>query len=98
MFLLLNFLNFLSSYKAYFLNDESENDGSESGSAGTCAFPFCFDESVGRVGDSVVRFDDSVGCVRGMKFGVFVPTGIESIGEIVPLVAFIPKGVKTKGS
>ena len=34
------------------LYDVSDHDESDSGSSGTCAFPFHFDESVGRVGDS----------------------------------------------
>ena len=48
----------------YSLDDESDNDGSESRSSGTCAFPFCFEESVDRV-------DNSVGHIRGVGFGVF---------------------------
>ena len=37
------------------VDDKSDDDGSGSGSAGTCTFPFHFDESVGRVGESVDR-------------------------------------------
>ena len=77
---------------------ESENDGSDSGSSGTCTFPLRFDESVGSVGDSVGRVDDFVGCVSGVGSGFFVPIGINSIGDVVPLVVFVPKGVKSKGS
>ena len=32
-----------------------------------------------------------------MGYDVFVPIGIESIGEIVMLVVFVPIGVKYKG-
>ena len=53
------------------LNDESDDDTSDSGSAGTCDFTFHFDESVGRVGDSIGRVDDSVGHVSGMGYGIF---------------------------
>ena len=80
------------------LDGESDNDGYYSGSAGTRAFPFRFYESVGCVGDSVGRVEYSVGCVRGAGFGVFILTGIESVGDVVPLVMFVPKGVESKGS
>ena len=43
-------------------------------SAGTCAFHFCFKDSIGRV-------DFSVGHVRGMSYGIFVTIGIKLIGE-----------------
>ena len=55
--MLLNFLHFLSSYKSYLLNDESDDDGSDSGSSGMCSFP--------------LRFDDPVGRVSGLGYGVF---------------------------
>ena len=61
-------------------------------------FSFFFNESVGHVGDSVGRVDDSVGCVRGVGSGVFVPSGIESIGDVTPLVVLLPKGVESKFS
>ena len=47
--LLLDFLYLLSLEESDLLDDESENDGSDSGYSGTCAFPLSFDESVGRV-------------------------------------------------
>ena len=72
------------------LDDESDNDGYDPGSAGTCAFHLRFEESVGCV-------DDSVGRVHGVGSGVFVPKGIESIGDVVPLVVSIPIGVESKG-
>ena len=78
------------------LDDEYDDDGYDSGSAGTCAFTFCFDESVGRVGDSVGRIDDYVGRVRGVGSGVFVPTGIKLIGDVVPLFTSVPIGVDSK--
>ena len=59
-------------------NDESNNIGYDSGSAGTCALSFCFEYSV-------VCVDSSVGHVSDMGSGVLVPIGIESIGDIVPL-------------
>ena len=61
----------ISFKKLYLLGDNSDNDGSESGSAGTCNFPFRFEESVGRFDNSVSRVDDSVGCVCGVVSGVF---------------------------
>ena len=56
--------------KPDFLDDESDDDGSESGSAGICKFTFCFDEYVGNVDDSVVH-------VHGVGCGVFSPTAVE---------------------
>ena len=85
-------------------DDESEGDGSDSGSSGTCVFPFrfedsvgCVDDSVGRVDNSVRHIDDSVGRVCGVGSGVFIPIIIESIGDIIPLVVFVPIGVDSKG-
>ena len=64
---------FLSFYELDFFDDESEDDGSGSGSPGTCAFSFCFGNSVGRVSgvgsgiffewNRVNRGLCSVGCV-----------------------------------
>ena len=68
----------VSANQSYFLNDESDDDGSNSGSDGTYTFYFLFGESIGRV------------C--GVGYGVFVSTGIDSIGDIFPLVVPIPIG------
>ena len=38
----------------------------------------------------------SVGSTSGIGFGDFVLTGIESIGDVVLLVVFVPRGVKYK--
>ena len=54
----------MSFDKLYSFDYESDDDGSISGSPGTCAFPFCYDESVGSVGESVGR-------VCGVGSGVF---------------------------
>ena len=59
---------------------ESDNDGSGSGSPGKS------------VGSAV----ESVGGVSGVGFGVFVLTGIKSIGDVVLLVVFVPRGVESK--
>ena len=80
----------VSFKKSYSFNDESYDDESDSGSAGKCAFIFRFDDSVGHVGESVGR-------VSGVGSGFFVPTGIESIGDIVPLFVLLLKGVESKG-
>ena len=80
-----------------FFNDESDDDGFDSRSVGTCTFSFRFDESIGRVGDSVGRVEKSVGCTSGVGSGVSLPTGIESIGDTVPLIVFLPKIVESKG-
>ena len=63
-------------------DDESDNDEFGSGYPGTCAFPFCS--------------GNSVGCVSGVGSAIFVPTGIKSVGDVVPLVLFIPRGVESK--
>ena len=38
----------------------------------------------------------SVGGVSGVGSGVCVPTGIESIGDVVPLFVFVPKVFESK--
>ena len=73
----------------YLFDDESDNDGSVSGSSGMCAFPFRFEDSVGSVGKYVGRVSD-------VGSSIFFPTGIELIGDFVPLVMFLPKVVKSK--
>ena len=60
----------------YLFNDDSDDDGSGSRSPGMCALPFFS--------------GNSVGCVSGVGSGIFVPTGIESIGDVIPLVTFVP--------
>ena len=37
-----------------------------------------------------------VGLVCGVGSGVFVPTRIESIGDVFPLVVFVPRRVESK--
>ena len=64
LFLLLYFLQFLSSEESDSLDYESDDDASESRSTGMCTFPF--------------RFENSVGRVCGMGPGFFVPIGIDS--------------------
>ena len=39
----------------------------------------------------------SVGGVSGVGSGIFVPTGIKSIGDVDLLFVFVPKGVDSKG-
>ena len=65
----LYFRRFLFLSRFFFFGDDSDNDGSGSGSSGTCPFTFC---SV----NYVVH-------VSGGGYGIFVPTIIESIGEMV---------------
>ena len=66
----------------FFFGDESKNDGSGFGSSGTCDFSF--------------YSENSVGSVSGIGSDVFVPTGIESMGDFVPLVLFVPIEVESK--
>ena len=81
--LLLDLLYLLSSDESDLLDDESDNDGSDSGSAGTCTFPFRFDESVGRV------------C--GVGSGIFFPIEVDSKCDVFTFVMFVPIGVESKG-
>ena len=62
--LLLDFLYLLSSEESDYLNDESDDDGYDSGSSGTCDFTLSFDESIGRV--------------SGLGSGVFFSIGVKS--------------------
>ena len=87
----------LSFDKSDSLNDESDDDGPDSRLSGTCTFPFRFEESIVHLGNSVSCVDKSVGNVRVVGYGVFVPIGIYSIGEVVALVLFVPIGVDSKG-
>ena len=60
-------------------------------------FSFCLEDCVGHVDYFVSRVDDSVGCVCGVGFGVFVLIVIESNVYVVLLVVFKKIGVKYKG-
>ena len=82
MFLFLWFTGIAIIDELDFFDDGCDNDGSGSGSPGMFAFPFYSGNSVGRV-----SFIGS---------GVFVPSGIESIGDVVPLVVFVPRGVESR--
>ena len=95
--LLLYFLQILLPDESYSLDDESDGDGSDSGSVGTCAFHFRFEESVARVDKSSGCVDESDGRVCDVGSGIFVLIGIESFGDIFPLVVFVPIGVESKG-
>ena len=89
-FFLIDLLECISFDKLFLFDDESGDGGSGSGSPGTCAFTFCSDKSVG----CVYKY---FGTVRGVGSGILVLTGIKSIGDVVPLVVFAPKGVESKG-
>ena len=79
-------LYLLLSDELKFLNDESDNDGYDSGFSGTYYF---FDFSL--------NFDDSVGHVSGLWSGVFIPTGVDSKYDIFAFLVFVLIGVKFKG-
>ena len=76
MFLLLDFLHFMSSEESDYLDDESDYGGSDSRSAGTCSFPF--------------RFDNSISHVCGVGSGIFFPIEIKSNYDVILLVLFVP--------
>ena len=79
---LIDLMELISFDDLYLFNDESNNDGSRSGSPGTCDFPFCS--------------YNSVDCASDVGSGVFVSTGIESIGDVVPIAVFLPRRVGSK--
>ena len=54
-----------------------------------------FDESDSR-GSGSGSPGKSVGNAGDVGFGNFVPTGIESLGNVVPLVVFVPRGIDSK--
>ena len=78
------------------IRDESDDDGSDSGSAVTSTFTSRFEDYVGSVHKSVGCVYDFLVCVCGMGSGVFVPIGIKSIGDVVPLVMCVPIGAESK--
>ena len=79
----IDLLELLSFDKLYLFEDESDKYGSGSGSPGKCNFPFFYGNSVGRV--------------SGIDSRVFVLTEFESIGDVVLLFVFTPRGVDSKG-
>ena len=82
LFSLIYLLELLSFDELDFSNDESDNDGSGSGSPGTCALSFFS--------------GNSVGCVSDVGSGMFFPNGTESIGDVAQLVVLVPRGVDSK--
>ena len=70
----IDLLELLSFDKLDCFDDESDDYGSEYGFPGMCNFLFCSRNSVGRA--------------SGVGSGNFFPTGIDSIGDVVPLVVF----------
>ena len=72
----------MSSDKSDLLDDESDDDGSDYGSSGTCFF--------------LLRFDDSVGHVSLLGSGVFVPTRVKSKCDVFEFVVFMPIVVEPK--
>ena len=83
---ILDFLYFLSSENSDSLNDEYDNDRSDSGSSRKYSYT-AFS----------LRFEDSVGYVSGLGSDIFVPTGDESKCDIFAFVVFVPIGFESKG-
>ena len=75
----------MSSEELDSLNDESDNDGSDSRCSGTYYFSV------------FLHFENFVGHVGGLGSGVLVPTRVESKCDILEFVMFVPIGVKYKG-
>ena len=80
---LIDLLEFLFFDELDLFNDESDDNGSGSRYPIMCAFTFCS--------------GNYIGCVSGVGSGIFVLTGIDPIGEVVLLVAFVPRGAESKG-
>ena len=74
---------FLSSGKSDSLNDEYDDDGSESGYSSTCSFP--------------LQFYDSIGRVSGLGSGLLISTGVKYKCDVFVFVVFVPIGVESKG-
>ena len=83
--LIFDLLYFLALDESDSLDDESDNDGSDSGSSGTYSFCAFY-----------LHFDDSVGSFSVLGFGIFAPTGIESKGNTFVFGVFILTGVDSK--
>ena len=79
-------MSLLSSEECNFPHDESDDDGSESGSYGTYYFR-----------DFYLRFEDYVVSVSGLGSGAFAQTGVESKFDIFAFDVFVPTGVEYKG-
>ena len=72
----------LALSRFFFFDNEPENDGSGSGSYGTCTRQFWSGISIGRV--------------SSFGSGVFFLIGIKSIDDVVPLFVFKTLGVESK--
>ena len=80
----------MSLNELYFFDNESNKHGSGSSSPGTFAFQYCSEKSVSSAGESI-------GSVSSICSGNFVPIEIDSIGNFVPLIVLLPRGVDSKG-
>ena len=67
-------------------SDESGDDESDPGSAGTCIFPFWFEEFFGCFDNSVSHVDDSIRRVRGARSGVFFK---QELNKLVTLFCWL---------
>ena len=76
--MIFDFLYFLLSYESDSLNDESDNDGSDSRSSAMYYFHAFY-----------LRFDDYVDSVSGLGSGVVAPIGVESKCDIFAFVVFV---------
>ena len=77
---------FLSSDESECLDDESDDNGSESRSSGMHYFHAFY-----------LHFDNFVGSISGLGSDVSVPTGVKSKGDIFAFDVFIPTGDDYKG-
>ena len=72
----------LSLGESDLLDDKSDNDWSYSGSSGTCTFPLCFYEPVGRL--------------SGLGSVVFVPIEVDSKCDVVTFLFLFQKESSSK--
>ena len=68
------------------LDDESDDDWSDSRSSGTYSFQTFY-----------LPFDDYIGSVSGLGSGAIIPTEVEYKCDIFAFGVFVPIGVKSKG-
>ena len=71
--------------ESYYLDDKSNNDGSNSGSSGTYSFCAFY-----------LRFDIYFVSISSLGSGVFIPAGVKSKCDSFAFVVFVPIGVKSK--
>ena len=85
--MIFDLLYLLSPDESEFLDNEFDDDVSDSGSSVTYSFCVFY-----------LHFVDSIGSISVYGSGVFAPTGVESKCDIFAFDVFVPIRVESKGS